>query len=177
MQDVIERSELVARLKGAEHFAEKINGVAIITYDELYLLIGGIPGVNAGSTFADGGGNGTIQRYALEHLNHMGVSAMQEFDDFIAKHGVSDELMRHAVDLACEFGSRRWSYAARVLYGWLDAGVRTVAEARAEHDKWVANKRRNAQAIAQPNPALNYQQRETIPATGEEIPVDWWDDE
>lgn len=176
MQDVIERGELVARLKGAEHFAEKINGVAIITYDELYLLIGGIPGVNAGSTFADGGGNGTIQRYALEHLRHMSVSAMQEFDDFITKHGVTDDLMRLAIDKACDTGARNWNYVAGILYNWLDRGLTTVEDVRAEDQRRRRDKRNSGQQT-QPNPALNYQQRETIPATGKEIPVDWWDDE
>lgn len=176
MQDVIERGELVARLKGAEHFAEKINGVPIITYDELYLLIGGIPGVNAGSTFADGGGNGAIQRYALENLRHMSVNAMQEFDEFITKHGISDDLMRLAIDKACDTGARSWSYVAGILYNWLDRGLATVEDVRADDQRRRRDKRNGVQQT-QPNPALNYQQRETHPATGEEIPVEWWGDE
>lgn len=77
----------------------------------------------------------TVERYALDNLRVMTPGHMQEFDEFLTVHGVSDELMRYAIDVACGNGAPVWNYVAQVLYGWLDAGVKSVGDAKAEQEK------------------------------------------
>jgi len=78
---------------------------------------------------------GTVERYALNNLRVMTPGHMQEFNEFLTVHGVSDELMRYAIDVACGNGAPVWNYVAQVLYGWLDAGVKSVGDAKAEQEK------------------------------------------
>ena len=85
----------------------------------------------------------TVERYALDNLRVMTPGHMQEFDEFLTVHGVSDELMRYAIDVACGNGAPVWNYVAQVLYGWLDAGVKSVGDAKAEQEKH-RKKRRGA---------------------------------
>ena len=77
----------------------------------------------------------TVERYALNNLRVMTPGHMQEFDEFLTVHGVSDELMRYAIDVACGNGAPVWNYVAQVLYGWLDAGVKSVGDAKAQQEK------------------------------------------
>jgi DnaD/phage-associated family protein len=77
----------------------------------------------------------TVQKYALNNLRVMTPGHMQEFNEFMTVHGVSEELMKYAVDVACGNGAPVWNYVAQVLYGWLDAGVKSVGDAKAEQAK------------------------------------------
>lgn len=77
----------------------------------------------------------TVERYALNNLRVMTPGHMQEFNEFMTVHGVSEELMRYAIDVACGNGAAVWNYVAQVLYGWLDAGVKSVSDAKAEQEK------------------------------------------
>lgn len=78
---------------------------------------------------------GTAQKYALDNLRVMTPGHMQEFNEFMTVHGVSEDLMKYAVDVACGNGAPVWNYVAQVLYGWLDAGVKSVGDAKAEQAK------------------------------------------
>lgn len=82
-----------------------------------------------------GGTVETVQKYALDNLRVMTPGHMQEFNEFMTVHGVSEELMKYAVDVACGNGAPVWNYVAQVLYGWLDAGVKSVGDAKAEQAK------------------------------------------
>lgn len=77
----------------------------------------------------------TVERYALNNLRVMTPGHMQEFNEFMTVHGVSEDLMKYAVDVACGNGAPVWNYVAQVLYGWLDAGVKSVGDAKAEQAK------------------------------------------
>lgn len=90
--------------------------------------------LNRGKAAGEGFGD-TVQAYALNNLRVMTPGHMQEFDEFLTVHGVSDELMRYAIDVACGNGAPVWNYVAQVLYGWLDAGVKSVGDAKAEQEK------------------------------------------
>lgn len=76
-----------------------------------------------------------MQKYALDNLRVMTPGHMQEFNEFMTVHGVSEDLMKYAVDVACGNGAPVWNYVAQVLYGWLDAGVKSVGDAKAEQAK------------------------------------------
>ena len=77
----------------------------------------------------------TAQRYALENLRVMTPGNMQEFNEFLEVHGMPEDVVKYAIDVACGNGAAVWSYVARVLYGWLDAGVKSVGDAKAEQEK------------------------------------------
>ena len=88
------------------------------------------------ATFPNGGRQvETAQKYAMDNLRVMTPGHMQEFNEFMTVHGVSEELMKYAVDVACGNGAPVWNYVAQVLYGWLDAGVKSVGDAKAEQAK------------------------------------------
>ena len=93
--------------------------------------------LNRGNAAGEGfGGTGeTVQKYALDNLRVMTPGHMQEFNEFMTVYGVSEDLMRYAVDVACGNGAPVWNYVAQVLYGWLDAGVKSVGDAKAEQAK------------------------------------------
>ena len=76
----------------------------------------------------------TAQKYALDNLRAMTPGNMQEFNEFMTAHGVSEDVMRYAIDVACGNGSPIWNYVSRVLYSWLDAGVKTVGDAKAQRE-------------------------------------------
>ena len=77
----------------------------------------------------------TAQKYAMDNLRVMTPGHMQEFNEFMDEHGISEDVMKYAIDVACGNGAAVWNYVAQVLYGWLDAGVKTVGEAKAEQAK------------------------------------------
>ena len=93
--------------------------------------------LNRGNAAGEGFGETgtTVQKYALDNLRVMTPGHMQEFNEFMTVHGVSEELMKYAVDVACGNGAPVWNYVAQVLYGWLDAGVKSVGDAKAEQAK------------------------------------------
>lgn len=91
-----------------------------------------------------GGTGETVQKYALDNLRVMTPGHMQEFNEFMTVHGVSEDLMKYAVDVACGNGAPVWNYVAQVLYGWLDAGVKSVGDAKAEQAKRRKKRGRDA---------------------------------
>ena len=77
----------------------------------------------------------TVQKYATDNLRSMSPGNIEEFNDFLDQHGVSDDVMRYAIDVACGNGSPVWNYVAQTLYGWLEEGVKTVADAKVAREK------------------------------------------
>lgn len=64
--------------------------------------------------------------------------------------GMTDELVRYAVDLANAQGVRTWAYVQSILNRWICEGVRTLAEAKAK---------KTAYAAAQKQATRGYQER------------------
>ena len=48
---------------------------------------------------------------------------------------LGDELVSYAIDNAVANGVRRWAYVERILCNWQEKGVRTIGDAKAEHEK------------------------------------------
>lgn len=97
---------------------------------------------------------GTAEQYAIDNLRVMTPGNLQECGEFIDRYGVSEDVMKYAIDVACGNGSPVWNYVASILYQWLDAGVKTVGDAKQQREKRKAkrematpqNARRNVQA-------------------------------
>ena len=86
----------------------------------------------------------TAQKYALDNLRVMTPGNMQEFNEFLTVHGLPEDVVKYAIDVACGNGAAVWNYVAQVLYGWLDAGVKSVGDAKAEQEKRRKKRGRDA---------------------------------
>lgn len=155
--DSISRTRLVDILRGCEAFAPTVDGAKVIEFTDLYNIIANAPPENSEHTFTGADLPGPLQLYAVNNLRALTPGNMQEFDEFITKHGVSPELMRYAIDVACGAGANRWNYVASVLYNWLDDGVKTVGDAKA---KQAERRKRTLKAAVLTN---DYTQRDYKP--------------
>ena len=107
---------------------------------------------------------GTVEAYASGNLECLTPSHMAALGDF--KRDLPDDVIRYAIDQACGNGAPRWSYVAAILQGFVEAGVKTLGDAKAR------SARHKKQAQKQRNPALNYEQR----GDGvERVPMVWED--
>lgn len=109
---------------------------------------------------------GTAEQYAIDNLRVMTPGNLQECGEFLDKHGVSADVMKYAVDVACGNGSPVWNYVASTLYNWLDAGVKTVGDAKQQREKRKAKR----EAAAPQNARRTVQAR---PTAAEES-ADFW---
>ena len=82
----------------------------------------------------------TVQMYATNNLKVMSPGNYDEFNEFLVKYGVSEDLMRYAIDVACGNGVGKWNYVASILYGWLDEGIKTVGDAKARQEAYRKRK-------------------------------------
>lgn len=80
----------------------------------------------------------TIEVYASTHLDSLSPREMQELMDFA--EDIPDELIRHAIDVACKNGVRRFSYVRKVLNRYAESGYKTVAEAEADAARYKQSK-------------------------------------
>lgn len=84
--------------------------------------------------FSDASGErpdfGTIEAYASSNLRTLTPGNMQELVSF--KDDFPDEVIRLAIDQACGCNAPSWNYVRKVLNNWLDKGVKTAADAKAD---------------------------------------------
>jgi len=71
----------------------------------------------------------TVEAYTTSNLMHMSPTNMQECVSFVEDLG--EDLVRYAVDKACENGKRTWAYVKAILNAYLRDGIKTVGEAKA----------------------------------------------
>ena len=107
----------------------------------------------------------TVEAYASGNLECLTPSHMQELGDF--KKDLPDDVIRYAIDEACGNGVPRWKYVAAILQGFVEAGVKTLGDAKARSAK------HKKQTQKSQNPALNYEQRgdgvEMVPISWDEL--------
>lgn len=101
----------------------------------------------------------TAAAYAMEILPRLTPKQMDEFNSF--RVDLPDELICHALDIAAEH-TRSWAYVKGILNRYMDEGVRTLGDALAQETKRKQEKRNGVGPAnaKEPNPALNYQQRD-----------------
>ena len=73
---------------------------------------------------------GTIEAYASSNLRTFTPGNMQELVSF--KDDFPDEVLFLAIDQACGANAPAWNYVRKVLNNWLDKGVKTAADAKAD---------------------------------------------
>lgn len=101
---------------------------------------GGEPGLDAPELqenpygFSDASGErpdfGTIEVYASSNLRTFTPGNMQELVSF--KDDFPDEVLFLAIDQACGANAPAWNYVRKVLNNWLDKGIKTAADAKAD---------------------------------------------
>ena len=92
--------------------------------------------------------------YASSNLQHMSPTAMEECDSYVEDLG--EEIVRHAVDVACDAGKRTWGYAKAILNRYAEQGIRSLGDAKASDDRFKASR---ARAEPKQGSAQSYQQR------------------
>ena len=73
---------------------------------------------------------GTIEAYASSNLRTFTPGNMQELVSF--KDDFPDEVIRLAIDQACGCNAPSWNYVRKVLNNWIDKGIKTAADAKAD---------------------------------------------
>ena len=73
---------------------------------------------------------GTIEAYASSNLRTFTPGNMQELVSF--KDDLPDDVIRLAIDQACGCNAPSWNYVRKVLNNWIDKGVKTAADAKAD---------------------------------------------
>ena len=92
--------------------------------------------------FSDASGErpdfGTIEAYASSNLRSFSPGNMQELVSF--KDDLPGEVIRLAIDQACGCNAPSWNYVRKVLNNWIDKGIKTAADAKAD----IARGKQNA---------------------------------
>lgn len=73
---------------------------------------------------------GTIEAYASSNLRSFSPGNMQELVSF--KDDFPDDVIRLAIDQACGCNAPSWNYVRKVLNNWIDKGIKTAADAKAD---------------------------------------------
>ena len=73
---------------------------------------------------------GTLEAYASSNLRNLSPGNMQQRVSF--REDLPDEVIRLAIDQACGSNAPSWNYVRKVLNNWLDKGVKTAADAKAD---------------------------------------------
>jgi DnaD/phage-associated family protein len=95
----------------------------------------------------------TLEVYASGNLTVLSPRNMEELVGF--KADLPEDLIRHAIDEACANGKRTWAYTRSILSRYLQKGIRSVGEAKAEKETFRQQRQQSAPTS---NPALNYEQ-------------------
>ena len=78
-----------------------------------------------------------LNSYIEQNLFSMSPGNWEDLRDLMDA-GISEELVRYAVDKAVGNGKRAWSYTRSILNNWLVKGFKTVEEAKNEHTQQAA---------------------------------------
>lgn len=79
----------------------------------------------------DNARDGGLIAYLTSNLTHMSAGNMEELREMMAD-GMTDELVRYAVDIACGRNIRTWAYVRGILDRWICGEIHTLAAAKEE---------------------------------------------
>ena len=79
----------------------------------------------------DNARDGGLMAYITNNLTHMSAGNMEELREMMAD-GMTEELVRYAVDIACGRNIRTWAYVRGILDRWICGEIHTLAEAKEE---------------------------------------------
>lgn len=108
----------------------------------------------------------TVQQYAINSFTVLGVRAMEELNSFVDDLG--EEIVRHAIDNTLDKGVTNWGYCKSILNGYAQAGVKTLAQAKAHDEKFKESKGKNARSGKQEPQKQQQQEKAWEDMTAEE---------
>lgn len=79
----------------------------------------------------DNARDGGLIAYLTSNLTHMSAGNIEELREMMAD-GMTNELVRYAVDIACGRNIRTWAYVRGILDRWICGEIHTLAEAKEE---------------------------------------------
>lgn len=79
----------------------------------------------------DNARDGGLMAYLTSNLTHMSAGNMEELREMMVD-GMTEELVRYAVDIACGRNIRTWAYVRGILDRWIFGEIHTLAEAKEE---------------------------------------------
>lgn len=104
----------------------------------------------AENAFSDGDGArpnfDTVEIYATNELKTMTAGNMQELASF--KRDLPEALIKHAIDEAGAAGARTWSYVRRILNRYVEDGIKTVGDAKAQEESRGARGARSSPKVS-----------------------------
>lgn len=110
--------------------------------------------VNSGACARDDGGEkpdfDTLEAYASANLQCLTSGNMAELVSF--KADLPEDVIRFAIDAANANGVRKWAYVRSILQRWVEAGIKTLGDAKAEAETKRGKKAEHAR--------FDYQQRD-----------------
>lgn len=109
---------------------------------------------------------GTVQQYAVQSFTVLGARAMEELNSFVDDLG--EEIVRHAIDNTLDKGVTNWGYCKSILNGYAQAGVKTLAQAKAHDEKFKESKGKNARSGKQEPQKQQQQEKAWEDMTAEE---------
>ncbi len=99
--------------------------------------------------------------YAANNLQYMSPHAFEELASF--REDMPEDMIRHAIDAACDNGARTWAYTRSILNRYMSAGYKSIGDVQAADDKHKAAKHATPRGQPAQREALNYAQREYVP--------------
>ena len=88
----------------------------------------------------------TVEVYATNELKTMTAGNMQELASF--KRDLPEALIKHAIDEAGAAGARTWSYVRRILNRYVEDGIKTVGDAKAQEESRGARGARSSPKVS-----------------------------
>lgn len=85
----------------------------------------------------------TLEAYAANNLRSMSPLNIEELVSY--RDELPEDLIRHAIDLACSYGRPVYSYVKRILERYVIDEIRTVGDAKAAEDEYAKRKQRKQQ--------------------------------
>lgn len=80
----------------------------------------------------------TIEQYAANNLQYMSPTAFEDLQWLRDEQGVSEEIIKYAIDEACNCGTtkRNWKFTKYLVTQWHDAGCVTVGDVKTYQEQW-----------------------------------------
>lgn len=89
----------------------------------------------------------TLAVYASNNLRNVTPYNLQELESYRydKKNPLPEDLIRHAIDVACGIGKPFYSYVKRILNRYVDEEIRTIGDAKAAEDEYAKRKQQKQQ--------------------------------
>lgn len=103
---------------------------------------------NIGEPETGGGGRpdfDTLEAYCSSNLQYVSPRNMEDIAAY--KDELPEDVIRHAVDVACAQGKRTWAYTNSILRRYVERGFKTLGDVKADEDRYAAGKEKTEKQV------------------------------